>query len=29
MTEATGGGGRPDVQRRLTKGSPRPDFGDD
>ncbi len=21
MTEATGGGGRPDVQRRLTKGS--------
>ena len=25
MTEATGGGGRPDVQRRLTKGSPEDD----
>jgi hypothetical protein len=25
MTEATGGGGRPDVQRRLTKGGPEDD----
>ena len=25
MTEATGGGGRPDVQRRPTKGGPEDD----